>query len=368
MIKDLCIVGGGIAGLSAAFYTSNREIILFEEHREVGYPEHCSGLVGFEVKAFVEKISPNLIDAKYSRISVGIGNRFLHIDFRRPAIFHVNRPELEARILDTVSGRVSFQGGVRVKPSHIPSEIKAGDKTYNCANIVASDGPLSVFRRKYFLSQIGIMVGIQGLFRVSNLDPDNILVIYPHISGNYFSWIIPLDYDIGLIGGLFREAPPPIDSLVKRFSYLGFNIGGRQKIFGGPLPIGPRVIDPVAASKILLFGDALPLTKPYTGGGLYHIIRLAPILGKALDTRDLGLFRKAYRDTYLKLSLEDSAVRLFRDKHWIPLLLTTNYSKTGFITPLDYDKHYELALKLIATVPFLWIFPPIFHIHRKILG
>lgn len=365
MNKDVCIVGGGIAGLSTALFVSNRDITLFEEHPEVGYPEHCSGLIGHHVSAFVEKISPKLIDARYSRVSASIGKLFFHIEFKRPSVFHVNRPELEARILDTISSRVSFQGGVRVKPGVNPFELKAGGKTYNCATIVASDGPLSIFRRKYFLSQIDIMVGIQGLFRVSNLDPDNILVIYPGILGNYFSWIIPLDYDTALIGGLFRGRPPPIDLIAKHASIIGVSVGSRLKIFGGPVPMGPRIRDPVFAGKIFLFGDALPLTKPYTGGGLYHIVRLVPILGKALDNNDPTLFRNAYRETCIKLSVEDSAVRIFRNKHWIPLLLASCYSKTGFITPIDYDKHYELALKLVATTPFIWPILPTLQISRK---
>src|SRR5207245_1902170 len=65
---DVAIVGGGPAGLLAAarLAQSGLDVLLFEEHADIGEPAHCTGIVSLETAEYA-KIPDDLVLGRISR-------------------------------------------------------------------------------------------------------------------------------------------------------------------------------------------------------------------------------------------------------------------------------------------------------------
>ncbi|UCE12640.1 MAG: NAD(P)-binding protein, partial [Candidatus Heimdallarchaeota archaeon] len=88
MTSDVSIIGAGPAGSCAAWETmrmnSNLSVSIFEEHHQIGKPQHCSGLLaieglqklGVEIGKIKQKLAHNTVQrAKFvspSHYSFGI--------------------------------------------------------------------------------------------------------------------------------------------------------------------------------------------------------------------------------------------------------------------------------------------------------
>jgi len=356
MRKDLCIVGAGPAGLLTASYVKERDIILIEEHRQVGVPKHCAGLVGIETKWKIEQqLSPKLIDNEYNEIEfhiAGVGRYVFH--FKQPFVFHVNRPMLEQKLFDKVSSRVEFLNKVRAKPGNSPTEITIEYSVMKCQEVVASDGVLSVFRQRFYKVKPCYLIGFQGLFRTGYVNKDRIIVTYINNNDLIFHWIIPFDNDLVLSGYISRK-PLQINITEKLLILNGLQPKSVAEYFGGLIPCNHPLKTPVFAHNLYFFGDAVPLVKPYTGGGLYYIFKLAPDLALALDKKDPEIYEKAYiSQSYFKLETERLLTGFFsRTRYWLPVPILEFVEKTGLLGIEDYDRHYKLFFKTLPFTPIL---------------
>lgn len=355
MNVDICVVGAGAAGLSLASGIRGLETLLVEEHREVGRPEHCSGLVGPLTRDYIARnVSGGLVDWEYNRVVFKSASGWEGVVERGdPFVFHVNRPLLEEKLLDRVQElghRVIT--GVKAKPFSLEG-IRVGDEVVKCGKVVASDGALSLFKRFYLGTKPDFLIGIQAMFRISKHDPNTLYIYYPRKSTGIFSWIIPLDSDIGLVGVISK---PPVDfdkitGLTQRA--FGIEVTSKLRSFGGPVPLDKPPRRPAIHNKVILHGDSVPLVKYYTKGGLYHIFRFSELLAKSLERGDLGSYYRAYAIFRATNSIERAATDAFRGRYDIPARFAAALSELGLFGPNDYDKHINILLKAIAASPLL---------------
>lgn len=358
MKADVCIVGAGAAGLSLASGLSGLDAILIEEHEGVGRPEHCSGLVGENSGEYIARnISGQLIDWRYNRVVFRSASGWEGVvESKRPFVFHVNRPLLEEKLLDraqSLGHRIIT--GVRGKPYSL-EEIRVGDEVVKCRRIIASDGALSIFKRFYLRTRQDFLIGIQSMLRIGNHDPNTLYIYYPRNNIGIFSWIIPLDFDIGLVGAIAKP-PINIDKVIGLMqAAFGIRITGKLRTFGGPVPMNRPPRSPVIGSRIIFHGDSVPLVKYYTKGGLYHIFRFSELLARSLEKGGLGDYLRAYAMFRTINSVERAATNAIRGKYDIPARFVVALSELGLFSPADYDKHINLLLKSIIAAPLLPFF------------
>ncbi|MEM0378426.1 MAG: NAD(P)/FAD-dependent oxidoreductase [Thermosphaera sp.] len=357
MKKDLCVIGAGPAGLFASLHIKSRDVFLIEEHKSLGHPLHCTGLVGLEVKEVIQqKLSRKLIDGVYNEIEfniIGLGK--FKISMSLPFIFHINRSELEWKLYEKISSRAELLNNVRGKPGDKLTKIILKDSEVECQDVLASDGALSIFRRKYLKSNPSFYIGFQGLFKTKNTPSNKITVTYINNNHLLFHWIVPLDHDLVLSGYISKK--PLSQTITEKLMILNQYQPVEKKIyFGGPIPVAPPLKRPVLGGHLYFFGDSVPLVKPYTGGGLYNIVRLSPSIAKALDEESPEVYIRDYlRKTYINLKAEYHLTRLFEQlRYWIPAPFVFFSSKLGYLMPEDYDNHFKILLK---TVPFTLLAP-----------
>ncbi len=350
---DICVIGAGPAGLSPLVFIGNRDAVIFEEHRQPGIPKHCSGLIGIETLRLMRSYVGDITDASYNTILFHAFNRVYEVSYRDKFVFHINRPLLEEKLASLVEGkghRILYAS--TAKPVGI-NTISIGSVEYQCNMILVAEGASGRFRRFFINPYPGFIVGIQYLSRIENVDVDTIYISYSEFTPGFFSWIIPLDKDTAIIGGGFDE--PRVEIIEKALNRIatiyGVKPGGVNEKFGGIIPRDKPLLDPVYAGRVVFHGDSVPLTKPYTGGGLHYIFKLSKHLGEAIDNNSLSSYRRIYHSAVHKLLLEHQALSILRKiSMGIPVPFITGLNKMGFFTPSDYDKHYALIFKTIPLV------------------
>ncbi|MEM4602022.1 MAG: NAD(P)/FAD-dependent oxidoreductase, partial [Desulfurococcaceae archaeon] len=103
----------------------------------------------------------------------------------------------------------------------------------------------------------------------------------------------------------------------------------------------------------------VPLTKPYTGGGLYYIFKLTPALARCIEEGSLREYTSYYsHEFYAKTVVEQRIVDILRrTQYYLPLPFIQALSRLNALAPRDFDDHHKLAVKSLATLllmPLLW--------------
>ena len=83
---DVAVVGGGPAGLLAAGHLAQAglDVVLLEEHPQIGEPVHCTGIISLET-AELAKIADDAILGRITRARL-VGPRGAHVEQVWPAL------------------------------------------------------------------------------------------------------------------------------------------------------------------------------------------------------------------------------------------------------------------------------------------
>lgn len=357
MQTDILVVGAGPAGLLSSIFIDKHDVLLIEEHNEVGLPKHCAGFVSKYYAEYIASITKSdVLDNKYYSIIFHIHGKEYLLSFKEPLIYHINRPLLEQRLLDIVyskNHRVLF--GAKGKPSSSLDKVLIKNSEINCSKIIVADGSNSIFRKYFFREYTDRLIGIQYIHRSSCLDTDIVHTLFNNNTPDFFQWLAPLDNDIVLIGFATKEYRVHPDEIVKNISReTGVKLGSRIEVFGGVIPFDKPLKQPIYRNKLFFIGDSIPVIKPYTGGGLLNIFTLAPILGHSIDKGDFSIFSKTYESIKSRIIYEYIAVSIFKKTgYWIPPRIVYTLYKLNMLNPSDYDNHYRLLSKSLKLIPHI---------------
>lgn len=356
-MSKIAVVGAGPAGLLTSIFIEKHDVTIYEDHREVGKPKHCAGFVSYDTASRYASLTGwSIIDHKYSTIVFHTPRGVHELYFKNPIICHVNRPLLEEKLLDKALSRgheIIF--GKKAKPGNAPNKIVVDgvEKTYE--KVVAADGPLSVFRRRYYGGLNKYLVGIQYIYRASGVDTGKVHTLFNNLTPGFFQWLAPIDRDTVLIGFASEKYLVHPNKIMQHVvKKTGIVIGGRLETFGGIIPFEKPVKNPIIDNKLFLTGDSIPIVKPYTGGGLQFISIAAPVLGSSLDKDDPSIFQKIFRALERRIGLEYYATKIAKKiGYWIPPHMVSYMYKLGLLKHSDYDNHYRILFKSIPYIPWI---------------
>jgi len=296
---DALVVGAGPVGCIAAGKLARQgySVLLLEEHRIVGKPMQCGGLISPRIRELVEFPFDILNCVKGAFVYSPNGKELILRAGREKGLV-VDRTEFDQRAaLWAVEQGVTLNLGCRIDSIIIKTdEVKvttSSGPSYSSEMIIGADGPSSITARAGGLPRIKEFVTGYEIEAIGKPLEQNMVEAYTgqRIGEGFFSWVIPFGGDRLRIGsgigtGIGRGiGSGNVKRNGKRSHSSGFSAQDslryllKESIFasrfadvqpisihGGAIPIGMR--DKVFGDRLMVVGDAAGLAKPVSGGGV----------------------------------------------------------------------------------------------------
>ncbi len=323
---DVLVVGGGPIGgiLAEGIARSHLSTMILEEHKSIGQPEHCAGLISLN---------------GFRRLGITPPKRLVLNGVRGATIFSprgekltVERSNIQAYVVDRVSlDRYLVENATRNR-----SELLLGTRAKSIRRestgasvIVETRGERKV--RKEFVLKSKLIVSGEGAqakltsnvgldapnprmrlyatqFEMSNvrLEREDLVEIYlGSFAPGFFAWVIPTGGDSARVG-LASKVPKSYTSLryfVSHHPVAAAKLANAQlmKVFGGNVLTGGPP-QKTYTDRFLAVGDCAGQTKPTTGGGVVTGGICARIASKiAVDSVLAGDFSRRFLKRYEKM-------------------------------------------------------------------
>lgn len=317
IVYDVIVSGAGPSGSYLSYLLSRNgyKVLQLEEHREVGKPVECTGLVSERVFKYVNSRSmvnevhgANVFFPNGKSIHISKGEKTIVMyrddfdkDVSAMAIGAGADTRINARVLDA-----------KVNDSY--GEVKYrenGEIKYARANIiVGADGANSRIRLSLNYERPKKIIStyqVDSSFHLDDQDDVNVFIGSENSKG-FFGWAVP--------SGEITRIGVGVDHVTAIKYFRNINVKfNRSQILGinaGPIPI--NYLSKTYGNRSLLLGDAAGIVKPLSGGGIYTGIISAKNAYTAIDQSfNRNNFSEDALKAYQKLWKHEIGRELFID-------------------------------------------------------
>ncbi|MEK6862950.1 MAG: NAD(P)/FAD-dependent oxidoreductase [Nanoarchaeota archaeon] len=280
----IAIIGTGPSGTYlASFLAKEKDVVVFEEHPEVGNPIQCTGILSSSSSALQVKIPQEIIVNKIKKVElISPDNSSIIFNLKEPDLI-TNRMKL-----DKFLAQEAVNKGAKLKLSHrfinfennkIKISHRGEIKTFEVEALVGADGPTSqVAKSANLYGKRRFWIARQCRVKIKN-DPELFKVyLGKNISPDFFGWVVPENDNIARVGiGSERNSEFYFKSFLNKL--------GNPKIIdyqSGLIPI----YDPKPKRRnnnVYLVGDAALQVKAISGGGIIKGMLAAEELSKGIS-------------------------------------------------------------------------------------
>ncbi len=314
---DVIIVGAGPSGSYSALEVAKTgvEVVVFEEHKEVGLPSHCAGHISIKgLKDLGLRLPPRVIE---NEISGAVFYSPSGLEFRvrlaSPVTYVVNRAMFDQYLayLAEKSGAKILVGNkvesLLLERGFVNGVSLKNGQEFNSKIVVDAEGCAS-----YLSKQIGLQAfNRSSVVAAVNCEASNVTdvennVVEVYLGQKYapglFAWIIPRrdgSAKVGLATGTgnprgrleqFLNEHPIARRKIKRNSVR--NPSYHLIPLGGPIP-------KTYHNGFLAVGDVASQVKPTTGGGVIMGLTCAKIAGEtAYEAKQENDFSESFLSRY----------------------------------------------------------------------
>ena len=317
---DAVVVGGGPCGSFSAFTMAKQgmNVIVCEEHKEIGVPTHCAGHLSLSgLKRLGLHLPSNVVENEFKGAVLHSphGKEF-SVRLNSPVTCVVNR-ELFDKYLSNlaVKAGVQYLFGSRVESLVVDSDFVRGvttkrertKKTLASSLVIDAEGCSSILLKKAGLQTLDrSMIVNAAQAEVDSVDDINMNAVEVYLGRKYasgfFAWIIPrrdTSAKVGLATNMgnpqehlhrFMQKHPVASKKLRKSKITHLSLH--------PISLG-GAIPKTYSNGLLIVGDAASQVKPTTGGGVIFGLLCSGIAGKvayeALQNHD---FSEAFLSHY----------------------------------------------------------------------
>ncbi|MFH1821688.1 MAG: NAD(P)/FAD-dependent oxidoreductase [Methanobacteriota archaeon] len=373
MKADVAIVGAGPTGCFVGKCLAERglEVVIVEEHGEVGNPVCCTGIVGAGgLEELGIKQGKWVLGKLRGATIYPPSNEPIRLTTRRVEAFIIDRAEFD-RSLATAAARagatlllkrrcldLSFDDGPVIKMNGKESELKA-------RVVVGADGPASIVARKAGLIKSSKYIKCAQVETIAEAS-DGIAEVYfsRSFAPGFFSWLVKAG-DVCRVGLGATEGNPNqmLKSFMTEHPVVSRKVGG--KTLGACAGIIPECLSrKMCSGSVLLVGDAAGQVKPLTGGGIYFGLSCAKLaveaVGNAIESGEIKRLQEYESAVMGKFGVDFElgirARRLFEqipdeDLNILFKLMERDNVKEIILENFDFDHHEKLVRALMLKAP-----------------
>src|SRR6202521_2837870 len=289
---DIAVIGAGPAGSRTArnLARSGMRVRLLEEHRAIGVPSHCSGLISLRTlreaeigeEAAIHRITGAFVHTQSGSQAALGGEKTQAVAIDRVRWDQTLAEQAQRAGAEMVRARLT---SVERENSHVKLHVQTDgrDSTMTARMLVGADGTHSRVARTLGMprpAEYAYNLGIEG-----RLSPgagtewrDDFVHVFVgrELAPGWFGWIIPTGDGVVRVGIGSSGPVKPIECyrrLAQAFPALFASIEP-CRMYGGTIPLtfAPRSYE----DNVLLVGDAAGQVKPFSGGGIYTSLVAAP--------------------------------------------------------------------------------------------
>jgi geranylgeranyl reductase family protein len=300
-IFDVLVVGAGPAGSRVArdLALSGLDVGLLEEHREIGRPCHCSGLVSPRTLDLAQVGHDLVINEIRGAVIHTTDRAALRVGGDRIHGYVIDRVELDRRL----AAQATRAGAELIMPARVGgyrlvgglgTEAAAGHVAVSAVHdrvevefrtrlLVGADGAFSKVAQQIRGSRaVGFVAGLGAhADYAANPYPDHVEVFLDeHAAPGWFGWTIPLGDGTARIGTGSANGVKPHESLERlRAGFPGtYGTARIRSRSGGTIALWEPTA--MAADRVMLVGDAARQVKPTSGGGIHVALHAAGLAAR----------------------------------------------------------------------------------------
>ena len=337
-MRDVIVVGAGPSGSYMGYELSKLglNVLVLEDHREVGKPVECTGLVSERVMKLVRtKAAVNSVHG--ARIFFPNGESTNISKAERTVVMDRDRFDKDVAGM-AIEGGSDFSidsRAVRVRELEDSVEVRyrrSGNIVEEKARVVVgADGVNSIVRKDIYGSVPKRMVSAYQVDAAYEMPDQDSVDVYigSETSGGFFGWATPAGETTKIgTGALYPTARKFFENLNSKFGkdrILGLN--------GGVIPIS--YLGRTYSSRTILVGDAAGIVKPLSGGGIYTgIISSQCGAGVIADAIECDSVNRRHLSAYQRSWKKKLGLEL-----WFDGLIQRLYSS---ISDRSFDRLYRL--------------------------
>jgi geranylgeranyl reductase family protein len=340
----ISVIGAGPVGSYAAYLLAKKghDVQIFEEHKEVGNPVACTGILTSQIENII-KLSKDFHINTCNRTKVYAPNgQNIEIKIKPNPIFE--RSKFDQHIV-----QLAQDEGAKLNLGHKfmgmkGNKIKVNNKTLSPDYIIGADGPGSlVAKSKGIFGNRKFSVGVQARIKV-NCDSD---LVEFWVGRGEFAWLVPEDEKTARFGvASYSNAKLHFDKLFKTRC-------PNAKILewqSGAIPIyNPKQI--IQKDNVRLVGDAAGQVKATTYGGILFGMLAAKELAINLDKYSDNVKKHLGKELNLALRIRKMMDK-FNPEDYNKLLNLCEKDKVRKILE-KHDRDYpsKMLFKLMVVQP-----------------
>ena len=273
---DVIIIGGSLSGnYLASLLSTKLTIAVIEEHKEIGLPFQCAGIVSQKLSQLIALPKKIILNRVNTAKIVAPSGKFVKLSGdEKPYI--IDRIALDRFFYERAkeNNNITYFLGEKFKSlEYIKNEkqklvlINTSKRKLVAKMLIGSDGPLSLVAKSFGIKN-ELIYAMQIRIK-SKFDQNEASMFFNPKWKELFGWIVPEGNS-----NIYRIGLASAKNIKKNFEnfLLSLDINFNNKIDqqGGIIPYG--IMNKSAFDNVLLLGDAAGQVKATTGGGIVMLL------------------------------------------------------------------------------------------------